>query len=59
MDMSSLQGVLVIVGPVVLGAVLLWAVLNNRVSRRQERETEEATRRMYDAQNEEDARRDL
>ncbi|WP_423605821.1 hypothetical protein [Sphingomonas sp. MS122] len=57
-DMASLQGVMVIIGPIVLGAVLLWAVLHNRTSKRQKQRTEEATRRNYDAQNAEDTLRE-
>ena len=52
--MSNLYGVLTIVGPLLLGAVLLWAILNNRRSRQAEQRTEEATRRMYDEQNRDD-----
>lgn len=33
-----------IVGPILLAAVLAWAMLNNRRSRAEERRTEEATR---------------
>lgn len=54
LDFSSLQGLMVIVGPIVLFAVLLWAVLNNRTSRAQKERTEEATRRVRDEQNRED-----
>lgn len=53
-DFSSLQGVMVIVGPIVLFAVLLWAVLNNRTSRAQKERTEDATRRMHEEQNRQD-----
>lgn len=55
---GGLWGVMTVLGPVVLAAVLLWAVLHNRTSKRRKRETEEATREMYDAQNTEDARRE-
>ena len=48
MDGSSLWGVINIVGPLLLGAVLLWAVLNNRRSRAEKRRTEEATRERYE-----------
>lgn len=57
-DLASLQGVMVIIGPIVLAAVLLWAVLHNRTSRRQKERTEDATRRNYDAQSAEDTRRE-
>ena len=33
-----------ILGPILLAAVLAWAMLNNRRSRAEERRTEEATR---------------
>ena len=52
--MSNLYSLLTIVGPILLGAVLLWAILNNRRTPKQEQQTEEATRRMYDEQNRED-----
>ncbi|MFL9840371.1 hypothetical protein ABS767_05295 [Sphingomonas sp. ST-64] len=55
---GGVWGLMVIIGPIILGAILLWAVLHNRVSRREEQRTEEATRRMYDAQNEDDTRRE-
>lgn len=55
---GSLWGLVTILGPIVLAAVLLWAILHNRTSGRQKRQTEEATRKMYDAQSEEDARRE-
>ena len=55
LDFSSLQGVMVIIGPIVLAAVLLWAILNNRTSARQKERTEDATRRMHEQQNREDA----
>lgn len=58
LDLASMQGLMVIVGPIVLAAVLLWAVLHNRTSRRQKERTEEATRKMYDAQSAEDERRE-
>lgn len=44
-----------IVGPLVLLAVIAWAVLRNRASRRRSDDTEEATHRLYD--EEERARR--
>ncbi|ODP35985.1 hypothetical protein [Sphingomonas turrisvirgatae] len=58
LDFSSLQGVMVIIGPIVLAAVLLWAVLNNRTSRAQKERTEEATRRVREEQNREDVARE-
>lgn len=58
LDFSSLQGVMVIIGPAVLFAVLLWAVLHNRTSRAQKERTEEATRRVRDEQNRQDVARE-
>ena len=52
--MSGIYGVMTILGPIVLGAVLLWALLNNRRSKGQERRTEEATREMYKQQERDD-----
>lgn len=54
LDFSSLQGVMVIIGPIVLAAVLLWAVLHNKTSRAQKERTEEATRRVREEQNRQD-----
>ena len=54
MDLSSMQGLMVVVGPIVLALVLLWAVLRNRASRRDVEHTERATAGNYEA---EEARR--
>ena len=50
MDLSSMQGLMVVVGPIVLAAVLLWAVLRNRASRRETQHTERATAANYAAE---------
>lgn len=50
-DEVSLWGLLTIIGPVVLLGVIIWAVLNNRVSRRRHRESERATADLYDEQD--------
>ncbi len=55
---GGLWGVMTILGPIILAAVILWAIFNNRTSKREKERTEEATREMYDAQNEEDTRRE-
>lgn len=55
---EGLYGLMTIVGPVLLLAVLAWAMLNNRTSRRQKQETEEATRRLYKEQGKADRARD-
>ena len=44
-----------IVGPLLLAAVLLWALLRNRRSRRSDSDTERATRDLY--REEEEKRR--
>jgi hypothetical protein len=54
----TLQGLMVIVGPLLLAAVILWAVLNNRGTRAEVQRTEDATREMYDAQDVDDKVRD-
>ena len=48
--------ILNIVGPLLLAAVLLWALLRNRKSRRSDADTEQATRDLY--REEEAERRD-
>ena len=47
--------ILNIVGPLLLAAVLLWALLRNRKSRRSDSDTEQATRDLY--REEEERRR--
>ena len=54
MDLGSLWGVLTVVGPILLAAIIIWAILNNRRSPSDEAHTEAATRRMYDEQDRED-----
>lgn len=53
-DEVSLWGVLTIVGPIVLLGVIIWAVLNNRVSRQRHEESERATSELYDEQDRDD-----
>jgi Na+/H+ antiporter NhaC len=55
--MESLQGMMVIVGPIILAIAIAWALLHNRTSRRDEARTEQATRERYDQQSREDDRR--
>lgn len=50
-DEVSLWGLLTIIGPIVLLGVIIWAVLNNRVSRRRHQESESATADLYDEQD--------
>lgn len=55
---GGLWGLLTILGPIVLAAVLIWAMLHNRSSRREIERTEEATKRLYEEQNADDQARD-
>ena len=56
MDDSGAQwAIMNIVGPLLLAAVLLWALLRNRKSRRSDSDTEQATRDLY--REEEEKRR--
>ena len=50
-DLGSLWGLMTIVGPIVLAAVLLWAIFHNKGSKSQVDRTEDATRRLYDEQD--------
>ena len=59
MDFSSpLQGIMVIVGPILLAAAIAWAMLRNRGSRQDIERTEVATRERYDQQDREDKARE-
>ena len=60
MDLSSLQGVMVIVGPILLALAIAWAMFRNRgdSSAKDVARTEEATRKLYDEQDREDKLRD-
>ena len=51
---GGLWAIIVIGGFVVLAAAIAWAMKRNKVSPEQNRRTEEATRRMYDAQSADD-----
>jgi hypothetical protein len=44
--MEGLWGFVIIGGPIILGAVLLWAMMNNRMSRPQKEASDEAVRRV-------------
>ncbi|WP_188053950.1 MULTISPECIES: hypothetical protein [unclassified Sphingosinithalassobacter] len=57
-DLGSQWALLTILGPIVLAAAIIWAILHNRSSRRQRERTEDATHRMYDEQNREDQLRE-
>lgn len=52
MDLGAFNwSLLTIIGPIVLGAVILWAVLRNRVSKGVEEESEQGTRDLYREEN--------
>ena len=44
--MEGLWGFVIIGGPIILGAVFLWAMMNNRMSRPQKEASDEAVRRV-------------
>jgi hypothetical protein len=59
MDFSSpLQGIMVIVGPILLALAIAWAMFRNRGSRRDIERTEAATRERYEKQDREDKARE-
>jgi hypothetical protein len=58
MDMSSIQGLMVVVGPILLAIAIAWAIFNNRGTKREVAQTEAATRENYDRQDREDKARD-
>lgn len=58
MDLSSMQGLIVVVAPILLVIAIAWAALANRGSRRDIAHTEAATRERYDQQDREDKARD-
>ena len=55
---GGLWGLLTILGPIVLAAALIWAMLHNRSSRREIERTEEATKKLYEEQNADDEARE-
>ncbi len=54
---GGLWNIITVAGPILLLAVLAWAVLRNRATPGQERRTEEGTRRLY-AEEEQETKRD-
>jgi len=52
MHTEGIWTLVTIVGPLLLGAVLIWAIIRNRTSRTDLKRTEDATRRNYDRQDE-------
>lgn len=57
MDLSSMQGLMVVVGPILLAIAIAWAIFANRRSRRDIAHTEAATRENYDRQDRDDKAR--
>lgn len=57
--MENLWALMTIVGPILLGGVLLWAILRNRQQRtpQSEARTERATHELYDEMEREDKKR--
>ena len=53
---STMYGLVVIAGFIILGAAIAYAMARNKRSSRQERQTEEATRRLYDEPGDEASR---
>lgn len=51
---SSLWAIVVVGGFVILGAAIAYAMVRNKRTPREERHTEEATRRLYEEQDAED-----
>jgi len=58
MDLSSIQGLMVVVGPILLAIAIAWAIFTNRGSRRDIERTEAATHERYDRQDREDKARE-
>ena len=58
MDLSSMQGLMVVVGPILLALAIAWAMFRNKGSRADIQRTEEATRERYDQQDREDKARE-
>ncbi|MFT3965359.1 MAG: hypothetical protein QM690_05710 [Sphingobium sp.] len=58
--MEGIWGIVTILGPVLLGAVLLWAMIRNRQQStpQSEARTERATREFYDRMDREDKARE-
>ena len=53
-----LWGLITIGGPILLGLGLLWVLLNNRRTPREEARTEQATHELYEVSDGEDKARD-
>ncbi len=59
--MGNLWGIATIVGPLLLGAVILWAILRNRKRETPQdlARTEAATHRLYEDEDREDHQHDV
>lgn len=51
-------GIMTIVGPIILGIAIIWAIMHNRTSKAQKQRTEDATRRLYDQEARDDGMSD-
>ncbi len=51
---TNFWGIMTILGPILLGIALIWAIRHNRGTPAEEARTEAATKRMYDEQARED-----
>jgi len=51
MHTEGIWTLVTIVGPILLGVVLIWAIIHNRTSKADLKRTEEATRRNYERQD--------
>jgi hypothetical protein len=57
-DTSGIWGIVTIVGPILLAGAIIWAMLNNRGTKREVERTEEATKRLYDEPDPDEVARD-
>jgi len=55
---GGLWGIAIVIGPILLALVLLWAIIRNRQSRADRQRTEDATRELYEQSDRESKRRD-
>ena len=56
-DYGKLWPIITIVGPILLLAVVLWAIVRNRTSRRSYQRTEQATKDLYAEEDQREKRR--
>ncbi|WP_260596726.1 hypothetical protein [Sphingomonas endolithica] len=54
---ENIWGFVIIGGPILLAGALIWAMTHNRLSKRQQRESEGATKQLYAEQAEQDRER--